>query len=160
MGARSDEERSRPRAATGELEAAGAAVDGLVRELQDGWDRHDADITDRHLAADVVWGSPYGATVRGYETLHAIHLRLKRAGAGGRASRFEVVAVLPVAADVVVAQVRRAALDPDGTPVDPATDGAAGFSEMALYVLVRRADEWWLAAGQNTLLRPAPTSTG
>jgi hypothetical protein len=27
---------------------------------------------------------------------------------------------------------------------------------MALYVLVRRDGTWWLAAGQNTPVRPAP----
>src|SRR5262249_41719765 len=43
------------------------AVARLVAALQAGWDQHDADISDRHLAADVAWGSPYGATVHGYE---------------------------------------------------------------------------------------------
>lgn len=28
---------------------------------------------------------------------------------------------------------------------------------MALYVLVRRDGQWWLAAGQNTIVRPTPT---
>jgi hypothetical protein len=28
------------------------------------------------------------------------------------------------------------------------------FSEMAMYVLVRRDRRWWLAAGQNTPIRP------
>jgi hypothetical protein len=27
---------------------------------------------------------------------------------------------------------------------------------MALYVLVRRDRTWWVAAGQNTLIRPGP----
>jgi hypothetical protein len=30
------------------------------------------------------------------------------------------------------------------------------FSEMAMYVLVRRDGKWWLAAGQNTPIRPKP----
>lgn len=30
------------------------------------------------------------------------------------------------------------------------------FSEIALYVLVKRNGTWWLAAGQNTPVRPAP----
>jgi hypothetical protein len=57
---------------------------------------------------------------------------------------------------VAVAQVRRSALGPDGQPLPPA-DGLTGpFSEMALYVLVRRGATWWLAAGQNTPVLPAP----
>ena len=41
---------------------------------------------------------------------------------------------------------------------DPAPEGGShtgGFSEMALYVLVRRGGSWWLAAGQNTPIRLA-----
>jgi hypothetical protein len=57
---------------------------------------------------------------------------------------------------VAVAQVRRQAVDDRGKPIEP-TDGTNGaFSETALYVLVRRDDSWWLAAGQNTIIRPAP----
>jgi hypothetical protein len=36
------------------------AVAGLVQELQAGWDQHDADVTDQSLAANVMWGSPFG----------------------------------------------------------------------------------------------------
>jgi hypothetical protein len=50
--------------------------------------------------------------------------------------------------------VRRAALDADGEPVP--IDDASVFSEMAMYVLVRRDGKWWLAAGQNTPVRPKP----
>jgi ketosteroid isomerase-like protein len=74
--------------------AAEAAVAALVRELQDGWDARDADISNRHFAADILWGSPFGATVTGYEQLHAIHTRLKQQGTGGTAARFEVVRVV------------------------------------------------------------------
>jgi uncharacterized protein (TIGR02246 family) len=130
------------------------AVDRFVRELQAGWDRHDADISNRHFARDVMWGSPLGETVHGYEPLHAIHVRLKAQSVGGSASRYEVVRVLVPAPGVAVAQVRRVALP--GEPQQPGADGdGAGrpFSEMALYVLVRRGEQWWLAAGQNTPIR-------
>jgi uncharacterized protein (TIGR02246 family) len=135
---------------------AADAVAQLVEELQAGWDRHDADLSNRHFAADVIWGSPFGATVHGYNELHAIHVRLKQQGRGGPSSRYEIVRVLAPAPDVAVAQVRRVALGADGAPIEP-SDGLSGpFSEMALYVLVRRAGTWWLAAGQNTLVLPGP----
>jgi hypothetical protein len=63
-----------------------------------------------------------------------------------------VVRTLVPATGVVLARVRRDALDAAGRPLPPAD----GFSEMALYVLVRRAGAWWLAAGQNTPIAPPP----
>lgn len=66
-------------------------------------------------------------------------------------SRYEIVRVLSAAPDVALAQVRRAELDDRGEPV-PSHEGERRFSEMALYVLVRRNGTWWLAAGQNTVI--------
>jgi hypothetical protein len=61
------------------------------------------------------------------------------------------VHVLTPTPDVALARVRRTALDERGEPV-PSLAGEARFSEMALYVLVRRKGVWWLAAGQNTVV--------
>jgi uncharacterized protein (TIGR02246 family) len=137
---------------------ASRAVAHLIDELQAGWDGQDAEVTDRSLADDVVWGSPFGATVHGHEQLHGIHVRLKEEGRGGPSSRFEVVQVLAPTPDVVIAQVRRLALDRTGQPLEPTTDTSGPFSEMILYVLVNREGRWWLAAGQNTPIRPAPST--
>jgi PPOX class F420-dependent enzyme/OxyR family protein/uncharacterized protein (TIGR02246 family) len=143
------------RGARATREAADAAA-RLVEELRAGWDARDAGITNRHFATDILWGSPFGATVHGYEPLHAIHLRLKQQGRGGPASRFELVKVTAPAPGVALAQVRRAALGPDGQPVEPSKDLTGSFSELVLYVLVRRGGTWWVAAGQNTPIQPPP----
>jgi hypothetical protein len=79
---------------------------------------------------------------------------LKQQGKGGPSSRFEIVRVLAPAPGMALAQVRRIALDPSGQPVKPSDKITDSFSEMALYVLVRRGPDWWLAAGQNTPIRP------
>jgi uncharacterized protein (TIGR02246 family) len=134
-------------------EAAAAAVAGLVEELQAGLDTRDADLYNRHFAQDVIWGSPYGATVAGYDTLHTIHTHLHQNPVVGP-SRYEIVQVLTPVSGVAIAQVARYALDPEGQPIEPSSDPQSAFSEMALYVLVRRGHEWWLAAGQNTQIRP------
>jgi PPOX class F420-dependent enzyme/OxyR family protein len=135
---------------------ARAAAEALAAELQAGFDTKDADVSNRHFAADIMWGSPFGATVHGYDDLHAIHLFLKKIARGGQASRFDVVSVLAPAPGVAVAQIRRTALDDRGDPVEPSSDLTKAFSEMAMYVLVRRGDTWWLAAGQNTPVLPPP----
>lgn len=134
-------------------QAATRAVRELVAELQEGFDRGDADIYNRHFAADVLWGSPFGATVAGYDELHAIHTLLMQRGVGGPEWHLEIVRTLTSAPGVVLAHVRRVALGPDGNPL-PEPDGSDGaFSETVFYVLVRRHGAWWLAAGQNTLIR-------
>jgi uncharacterized protein (TIGR02246 family) len=119
-------------------------------ELQAGLHDGDAVQYNRHFADDVMWGSPYGATVNGYDALHTIHRRLHASGNHGD-SRYEIVHVLTPTPDVALAQVRRTALDERGEPI-PSLSGEARFSEMALYVLVRREGVWWLAAGQNTVV--------
>jgi uncharacterized protein (TIGR02246 family) len=129
------------------------AIAAFVSELQQAWDQRDAGISNRHFAADVAWGSPYGATVNGYNQLHAIHTRLKQQGTGGAASRYEIKRAFAVSDDVIIAHVARYTLDPEGHPIEPSSNTLGAFSEMALYVLVRRDGTWWLAAGQNTPIR-------
>jgi PPOX class F420-dependent enzyme/OxyR family protein/uncharacterized protein (TIGR02246 family) len=143
-----------PRPAVGVSGPAGdramSAVEGKVAELQAGLHDQDAEIYNRHFSADVMWGSPYGATVDGYERLHAIHRRMHASGDHGD-SRYEIVRVLTPTPDVALAQVRRTALDERGESI-PSVAGEARFSEMALYVFVHRDGDWWLAAGQNTIV--------
>jgi hypothetical protein len=107
----------------------------------------------------VLWGSPYGSVIYGYDELHAIHDHFNSLPEqpGGPASRYEVVQVSAPAPGVAVARVRRQALGPDGEPLDEVGEHTGAFSEMALYVLIRRGRTWWLAAGQNTPIRPRPT---
>ena len=81
------------------------------------------------------------------------------------------MAVLSPAPDVALAQVRRVALDLDGQPVTPSADLTGSFSEMALYVLVRRDGTWWLGqartrpsgpcrGGKATLATRSDSTTG
>ena len=68
-----------------------------------------------------------------------------------RLGNYEILRVISPTPDVALAQVRRAELDDHGEPI-PSHEGEPRFSEMALYVLVRRNRMWWLAAGQNTVI--------
>jgi uncharacterized protein (TIGR02246 family) len=129
-------------------------VDEFVAGLQAGHDRRDADLLNREFAADVMWGSQYGALVDSYDALHPIHVRFQQAATARPRVRYQVRNVLAVADDVVVAHVARVLLDDDGDPLAPTAGVGQPFSEMAMFVLVRREGRWWLAAGQNTPIRP------
>jgi uncharacterized protein (TIGR02246 family) len=133
---------------------AEAAVEAFARGLQAGHDQRDADILNRQFAADVIWGSPYGALVDGYDQLHPIHVRFQSNANGKPPFQYRIRHVLALSDDVVVAHIARLALGSDGQPLPPNSDPDQPFSEMAMYVLVCRDGQWWLAAGQNTPMRP------
>jgi uncharacterized protein (TIGR02246 family) len=143
---------TRPRVARDTVDATAVAQE-FVAGLQAGHDARDADVLNARFAADVVWGSPYGALVEGYDQLHPIHVRFQQRADGPRA-RYEVRHAMAVRDDVVIAHVARLVLGPDGRPLPPSDDPDGPFSEMAMFVLVCHGGVWWLAGGQNTPMRP------
>jgi len=91
---------------------------------------------------------PFGATVTGYDALHSIHQMLLADQATGP-SHYEVVHVAAPAPNVAIAQVRRS----------PKSAFEDAFAEIALYVPVNHQGRWWLAAGQNTPVKPGRSAT-
>ncbi len=120
-----------------------AVAEALASQLQAGLQQADAELYDRSFAADILWGSPYGQTLAGIGPLSDAHRSLMAASVAPP-SRFEVVQAASPAPDVVVAHIRRQAAQADS------------FSEIALYVLIRRDSQWWLAAAQNTPIASPP----
>ena len=130
------------------------AVDEFVAGLQAGIDSADAEAYNADFADDVMWGSPYGATVIGYDTLHAIHRGMFGIGVAvaGPRSRYETVHVTAPTPDVAIAHVRRVAMDADGEQI-PIDDRVGVLRRWRCMCSVRRDGKWWLAAGQNTPIR-------
>ena len=147
---------TRPVAAITEDATTAAAEVALAfaARLEHALDVGDAAGFDDGFAADVLWGSPFGAVIEGHDAIAAIHAgmihpppadgptgggslrggprppRRRRRGAGVRAP--------PPAGRP--ARARRTM---------PRRGPAADFDEIALFVLVRREGGWWLAAGQH-----------
>ncbi|UQA59850.1 SgcJ/EcaC family oxidoreductase [Polyangium aurulentum] len=123
-------------------------VTEFVAELQAAIDAADADRFNARFSADVLWGSPFGAVVDGYDAIHAIHTKMF---AGIKpvpgASRYVVEHARFPTPDVAVAYVRRLATTRESGEPEPGVPGS--FDELALFVLVRRDGTWWLAAGQH-----------
>lgn len=124
------------------------AVRDLIDHLQRGGETGNADLYDGMFADDILWGTPKGMVLKGYSHLNSVHRRMMSGPPVVPASRFEPAQASCPAPGVVVAQVRRSARN-------------GGFSEMAMYVLVRRGDKWWVAAAQNTpVVDVLPDSVG
>lgn len=129
------------------VESDRTPVDEFVRGLQEAIDRADADLFNRQFAGDVLWGSPFGAVVDGYDAIHAIHARMFASfSPSPGASRYVVEHARFPTPDVALAYVRRLSATSSGEAV-PGQPGS--FDELALFVLVRREGRWWLAAGQH-----------
>lgn len=119
-----------------------------MRALQEAIDTGSADRFNAHFAADVLWGSPFGAVVEGYDSIHGIHTKMFGAApASPGASRYSIEHVRFPSEDVAVAYVRR--VRADATTGTETPGKANAFDELALFVLVRRDGSWWLAAGQH-----------
>ena len=135
------------------LDSDPKAVEEFVAGLQAAIDAWDANGFNSHFADDVLWGSPFGAVVSGYDEIHAIHSRMfagasERQGRDeGGGSRYEIEHARLVAEDVAIAYVRRFSLAERGPEVPGRADA---FDELALFVLVQRDGAWWLAAGLHT----------
>jgi uncharacterized protein (TIGR02246 family) len=135
----------RPNAAV-DVDDAPDPFPAFVGELQDALDHADADLFNRSFADDVLWGSPFGLVVESYDTLHEIHAgMLRRAGPSALRSRYTIEHTRRLADDVALAFVRRQSEHAASTEAEPGR--ADTFDELALFVLTRRDDRWWLAAG-------------
>jgi hypothetical protein len=91
---------TRPRLndATADATAQAVAI-GLAAELQNALEPGDADRYDNSFAADVLWGTPFGALVIGHDQINAIHRRMMQLPKPvAPASRFEVVVATSPAA--------------------------------------------------------------
>jgi NAD(P)H-dependent FMN reductase len=119
----------------------------LIGDLQESIERVDPDIYDYRFADDVLWGNPFGGTLAGFHDVNSAH-RWIMATNGAPPSSYEIVQMLTPLDGVTIAHVRR-------NDLSVATDDP--FSEMALYVLVKRGGSWWLAAAQNTPIVSHPS---
>ncbi|HTF61166.1 MAG TPA: hypothetical protein VK638_00495 [Edaphobacter sp.] len=120
----------------------------VITTLQCAVDTSNGDLFDSVLSEDVIWGSPKGQIVLGLNQLNPIHRRLAaNSRQYGHTSRFSLEALGFVGPDFACASVRRIGLDESGLPLAPSRD--AIVQELALYVLARRDDRWWIVGAQN-----------
>jgi uncharacterized protein (TIGR02246 family) len=120
-------------------------MDTFVHELQEAIDAGDATLFNKRFSKDVFWGSPFAAVISGYDQIHAIHEKMFSAvKAGENKSTYKIEHRGFLAENVAIAYVRRTT-----SPPKYANDNTAGFDELALFILVYKSGNWWLAAAQH-----------
>lgn len=126
-------------------EADLAAITRVIRDVEDGFNSNDPDLSTEHVAEDAVVVNVRGALLRGRAAVHEAN-RVGLAGPLREATaHYRVSDVAAVAPDVVV--VQKSAWS------TPEAADAGGTPEMrALYVMVRREGRWWIVRRQNTLV--------
>jgi uncharacterized protein (TIGR02246 family) len=130
---------------TGDRDAILAVIATLERAVN----TSNGDLFDSVLAEDVIWGSHKGQIVIGLDQLNPIHQRLAaNSRQYGSSSRFTLEALGFLGQDIACASVRRTGLDEHKMPINPSHGSIV--RELALYVLARREDRWWIVSAQNT----------
>ncbi len=125
------------------------AILAVIATLEGAVNTSDGDLFDSVLSEDVIWGSPKGQIVIGLDQLNPIHRCLTaNSRQYGYSSRFTLEALGFLSCDVACASVRRTGLDEHQVPLDPSQGSIV--QELALYVLARRKDRWWIVSAQNT----------
>ncbi len=123
-----------------------AAIERIVADIETALNTNDAGLAVRHFAADARAVDVRGRTREGAEDLLEAHLAAFAGPLAGQFVRYDVADIAFVRPDVALAFKHATATDADGTPV------GVGHAMVALYVLVREHDRWWIAARQNTLV--------
>lgn len=125
------------------------AIRRVVQDVEDGFNRNDPDLSVKHFASNASVINAAGVRVSGLAAL----LESNRKGLAGflkdEFARYEVDEVEFLRPDVALAYKRARATTPEGEPLtaDPAM--------VALYVMVKEGDRWWIAARANV-----PTQSG
>lgn len=132
--------------ATVDHTADAAAIAHIVQDVEDGFNRGDADLLVRHFADDGFAVSVTGQLLAGRAEMLEVSRQLLDGPLRDQHARYEIDDLRFLRPDVAIARKHAWATDADGNDVD------MDHSMTALYVLVKEGDRWWVAARQNTLV--------
>ncbi len=124
-----------------------AAIRQIVADVEAGFNTNDADLMNRHFTENAAVVNAMGIRTVGREAL----LAASEAGLAGflkdQYARYEVRDVTFLREDVALAHKEAYATTAEGADVE------VGHAMNALYVLVKAAGRWQIAARQNTLVQ-------
>lgn len=121
------------------------AIKQVITDVETAFNTNDPDLMTAHFSRNASAVNAVGMLISGWDAL----LDANRNGLAGflrdEYVRYEVSDIVFLRPDVAIAHKLARAATSDGEPID--VDPAM----IALYVLVKEQDRWWVAARQNTL---------
>lgn len=123
-----------------------SAIEAIVADVERGFNENDADLMDRHVADDAAIVTALGRQLHGRAEIVAATVAGLAGPLADQRARYLVTDVTFVRPDVALAHKRAWAIDETGADID------VDHAMVALYVLTKDADRWWIRARQNTLV--------
>jgi uncharacterized protein (TIGR02246 family) len=131
-----------------------AAIRSVIADVEAGFNTKDPELSVAHFTENASSVNVVGAELTGRDAL----LEANRTGLAGFLSdqfaRYDVADITFLRPDVAVTHKHAWATTPDGALLD------VGHAMIALYVLVKEDQRWWIAARQNTLVPGADDAPG
>ncbi|MFD7068384.1 SgcJ/EcaC family oxidoreductase [Streptomyces sp. NPDC059913] len=118
------------------------AVIGVVKGLEEAFNAKDPVALGGQYTERTSWTNAKGTRLDGREEIAEFSAVAMKSFLSDSFARYDVVKMLAVAPDVIAVNVVQTPLDSAGGAVD-------GPGGAALYVIAKRADGWYIAAGQN-----------
>jgi uncharacterized protein (TIGR02246 family) len=123
-----------------------AAIAQIIADVEAGLNRKDPDLMTRHFAPNAIAVGADGSAVTGRDALREAHVRGLSGFLRDQYARYEIADLTFLRPDVAILHKRARATDRDGRPL------GVGHAMIALYVLTKERDRWWIVARQNTLM--------
>ncbi|MGH3756539.1 SgcJ/EcaC family oxidoreductase [Actinophytocola sp.] len=123
-----------------------AAIRRIVADVQTAFNTNDARLMNKHFAADASVVTAMGKRIVGLDALREATEQGMAAALHDQYVRYDVTDIRFLRPDVALAYKHATATDADGEPLE------LDHSMVALYVLVKEAGRWLIAARQNTLV--------
>jgi uncharacterized protein (TIGR02246 family) len=134
-----------------ENEAANRAIQEIVHQLKDGWNRHDAAVFAAPFAEDADFTNVFGVVAKGrarVESSHAVIFRTLFRDSRWTESNVNIRFLRPDVANVDIRWIVTGAYDPEGRPV-PVRQGLMNL------IVTEEHGRWAIAVFHNQDL-PAP----
>ncbi|MBL1409942.1 YybH family protein [Sphingobacterium faecale] len=122
-------------------------IETFISELQEAIENGNVALFNQRFAQDILWGSPFAAIANGYDQIHSIHKQMFSSVTPVKgAAKYEAENIRFVSEQVAIAYVRRISKIPN---ISNQNIKPGSFDELALFVLVKENEQWWLAAAQH-----------